>query len=196
MTVAKYKEISSYVRTLTPRPRSKRSIVIRKVVDGGGELIFDSLPCILGELPPMRDKVSLELVNCSIMAPSWRIWSRRGTSRGVGDTTRQTVTGNSHQSSADDKGKQPQKHDRQPEEQEATFSFQNIVADPSWAVRILLIREIKANKRKEEKVRAATKKLREATENLRISNKRLEAALLLCDERGPGNPMTGKATTR
>ena len=70
---------------------------------------------------------------------------------------------------------------------------QNIVAHPSWAVRIFLTREIKSNQRKEEKVRAAMKKLREATEDLLMSNKRLEAELLLSNEHGPGNPMMGKA---
>ena len=88
VTAAKYKQMRSYVRILTPRSRSERSIVIRKVVDGGGELIVDSLPCILGELPPMRDKVSLELVNCGIMAPRWRMRRRRGTPHGLRDTTR------------------------------------------------------------------------------------------------------------
>ena len=104
VTVAKYKQMSSYVRILTPRPRSERSIVIRKVVDGGGELIVDSLPCILGELPSIRDKISLELVNCGIMAPRWRMRSRRWTPRCLGDTTRQTVMGDSPQSSVDQEG--------------------------------------------------------------------------------------------
>ena len=69
---------------------------------------------------------------------------------------------------------------------------QNIVAHPSWAVRILLTREIKSNQRKEEKVWAVMQKLREATEDLLMSKKQLEVALLLSNEHGPDNPMTNK----